>query len=103
MRDRVMQMVGLAKKAGRCVSGEFKTEEAIKKLDARLVIIAEDASEQTKKHFTDMCRYREIPICLYGSKQQLGKFTGKELRAAAAITDSTFAQKIEAMIREVAI
>lgn len=103
MSDPILQMIGLSKKAGKCVSGEFKAEETIKKCQACLVIVAEDASDNTKKHFGDMCRYRDIPMCIYATKQELGKFTGKESRAVAGITDSGFARKIEAMIREVQI
>lgn len=101
MPNPILNMIGLATKAGKTVSGEFKVEEAIKKYKAELVILAGDASENTKKHFSDMCNYRNIPWCVYGVKDELGKFTGKESRAAVGITDSGFAKKIEAMIREV--
>lgn len=101
MSDRILQMIGLAKKAGKCYSGEYKVEDLVKRCEARLVIVAKDASEQTKKHYTDMCAYRDIPLCFYGTKEDIGKFTGKDQRAAACITDDGFAGKIAAMIREV--
>lgn len=101
MPDKILQMIGLAKKAGKCVSGQTAVEESIKNYKAFLVIAAADASANTKKHLEDMCRYRDIPVCFYGTKEQIGKFTGRDERAAAAITDSGFAGKIEAMIREV--
>ena len=94
-------MIGLAKKAGRCVSGQLPVEESIKKYEARLVIIAEDASENTKKHLKDMCTFRNIPVCFYSDMENIGRFTGKDLRAAAAVLDDGFAAGIEAMIREV--
>ena len=94
-------MIGLAKKAGRCVSGQAAVEESIKRYEAYLVVAAADASENTKKHLTDMCKYRDIPVCFYGTKEQIGKFTGADERSAAAVTDEGFAGKIEAMIREV--
>ena len=103
MPDSILQMIGLSKRAGRCVSGDYRVIDAIRSGEAALVIIAADASENTKKRFKDKCKYADIPICFYGTKQQLGKFTGKEQAAAAAVTDSGFAGKIEAMIREVQI
>ena len=51
-------MIGLAQKAGKIVSGEFATEKAVKTGKAALVIVAGDASENTKKMFTNMCAFQ---------------------------------------------
>ena len=58
--DRALSMVGIAARAGSIASGEFSTEKALKSGKAYLVIVASDASQNTKKHFTDMCSYRNI-------------------------------------------
>ena len=50
-RDKVLSLIGLAMKAGQVVSGEFSVEKCIKSGKAKLVIIATDASENTKKKF----------------------------------------------------
>ena len=42
-------MLGMAAKAGKIESGEFSTEKAVKGGRGRLVIVAEDASDNTKK------------------------------------------------------
>ena len=60
-QNKVFSMLGLATKAGKTVSGEFSTEKALKDGKAAMVIVAEDASENTKKHFSAMCSYRNIP------------------------------------------
>ena len=52
--DRVLNLIGLAQKAGKVVSGEFMTEKAVKTGEAALVILAEDASENTQKKFRNM-------------------------------------------------
>jgi len=82
-------------KAGKLVSGEFVCESAIKENKVFLVIIAEDASENTKKKFHNMCAYRNIPYVDMFTKETLGKAIGKELRATACVTDENFAQSIE--------
>lgn len=87
-------MIGLATKAGKTVSGEFATEKAIKEEKARLVILAEDASENTTKHFKDMCSYREIPCIVYGDKEMLGHAMGKQMRASMAVVEQGFAKSI---------
>lgn len=48
---KVLGTLGLAMKARDVVSGEFLTEKAIRSHSARLVIVAEDASDNTKRNF----------------------------------------------------
>ncbi len=94
MKNKVFGMIGLAQRAGKILSGEFSTENAVKKSIACLVIVACDASENTKKLFLDKCSYYEIPVRIYGTKNELGKAIGKEFRASVAITDPNFAAQI---------
>ncbi|MGN0170182.1 MAG: L7Ae/L30e/S12e/Gadd45 family ribosomal protein [Lachnospiraceae bacterium] len=94
MQDKVMSMLGLATKAGKLVSGEFMTETVIKKSGARLVILAKDCSDNTKKKFYNMCDYRDIPCYEYSDKEELGRCIGKEFRACLAVTDPGFATSI---------
>ena len=89
-----MSMLGLATKAGKVASGEFMTENAVKSGIASLVIVAEDASENTKKKFQNMCEFYETPIRVYGIKDDLGHAMGKEFRASLAITDEGLAKAI---------
>ena len=100
MMDRFSQLLGLATKAGKTVSGEFAVEQSVKKREACLVIIALDASENTKKHFHDMCRYRDIPVLDTCTKSELGRFTGKKERASAALLDQGFADKLISIKQE---
>lgn len=100
MANRVYSMIGMAEKAGHAVSGEFSTEKAIKSGKACLVIIASDASENTRKHFSDMCAYRNIPICIYGDKEELGHAIGKEMRVNLAIMERGLANSIRKRIEE---
>lgn len=94
MTDRVLSMLGIAAKSGNIVSGEFSTEKAVKTGKAYLVIVAEDSSENTKKHFSDMTTFYEVPIYFYGDKVRLGNSIGKEFRASVAITDYNLAEAV---------
>lgn len=100
MVNKIYSMIGLAEKAGKVVSGEFSTEKAVKSGKAYLVILASDASGNTRKHFSDMCAYRNIALCIYGNKEELGHAIGKEMRANLAITDRGFADAIRKRIKE---
>lgn len=97
--DRVLSMLGIAAKAGNVVSGEFSTEKAIKTGMACLVIVSEEASDNTKKHFTDMTSFYEVPCYFYGDKESLGRCIGKEFRASLAITDENLARAVESKLK----
>ena len=92
---KVLSAIGLAMRAGKIKSGSFQAEEAIKKNTAALVLIARDASENTKKHFRDLCSYRNIPALELSDKETLGKCIGKEERSALCVTDASFGDMIQ--------
>ncbi|MDE6929215.1 MAG: ribosomal L7Ae/L30e/S12e/Gadd45 family protein, partial [Lachnospiraceae bacterium] len=56
-RQKALNLLGLATKAGKTASGEYSTEKAVKTGKASLVIVSEEASDNTKKMFTNMCTY----------------------------------------------
>jgi len=89
-----LSMVGLATRAGKTVSGEFATEKAIKEGKAKLVIVAEDASDNTKKLFRNKCEYYKVPLFIAGNKDELGMVTGNQSRASLAVIDSGFGKAI---------
>ena len=92
--SKALSLVSLATKAGKTASGEFCTEKEVKTGMAELVIVAEDASANTKKKFKNMCDFYEVPIYFYGDKDTLGHAMGKEFRASLAILDEGFAKGI---------
>lgn len=94
MKNRVLSMLGIAAKSGNVVSGEFSTEKAIKTGKAYLVIVAEEASENTTKMFRNMTEFYGVPMICFGTKEELGKYIGKEFRASVAITDENLAKAI---------
>lgn len=93
-QNKVLSLLGLAMRGRNLVSGEFQTLEAIKKGSAMLVIIAEDASDNTKKLFTDKCTFYEVPVTQYGTKAELGRAIGKELRSSIGVCDVGLADAI---------
>lgn len=88
--DKVYSLLGLAKKAGQLLSGDETCERTIKSGKAVLVIVAGDASENTKDKFKSMCSFRNICYREYGEKYELGSCTGKELRSVISILSNDF-------------
>lgn len=95
MQNRVYSLIGLSMKAGKIESGEFMAEKSVKEKKAALVIVAEDASDNTKKLFRNKCAFYQVPCCVYGTKEMLGKSIGREIRAVVAVMDKGLAGKIK--------
>lgn len=88
--DKVYSLLGLAKKAGQLFAGDETCERIIKSGKAVLVIVANDASENTKDKFKSMCNYHSVSYREYGKKLELGKYTGKDIRAVVSIKSNDF-------------
>ncbi len=98
MVDKIYSFLGLATKAGKLLSGEDACERALKSEKACLIIVSEEASENTKKKFSDSCGYKGVDIRFFGHKELLGRYTGKEMRAVIAILERGFAGRLMEMI-----
>lgn len=93
-------MLGIAAKSHSVASGEFSTEKAVKEGKAYLVLVAQDASDNTKKMFRNMTDFYGVPMYEYGDKETLGHFIGKEFRASLAVTNEGLAHSIEDKIKQ---
>lgn len=101
--NRIYSFLGLAAKAGRLLSGDDTCDRALKSGKVHLLIVAEDASELTRKTFDDACRFRQVDIRFFGQKQELGRSIGKEVRAVIAVRDAGFAGRLKEMIDSIGL
>ena len=90
----IYRFLGLCMKAGKLVSGEDQVIDAVRKGSTALVIVALDASENSKKRYADKCTFYKIQTVVFGSCDNLGKCTGKKKRAALAVMDQGFAKAL---------
>lgn len=91
-KNKILSLAGVAAKAGKIASGEFSVEKAVKTGKGHLVILAEDASANTRKKFTNMCSYYGVPILFIESRESLGRAIGREFRASIAVLDAGLAK-----------
>lgn len=94
IQSRALSMLGMATKAGKTASGEFSVERMVKSGKAKLVIVAEDASDNAKKNYTDMCTFYKVPFYIMFGKDELGHSMGKQARVSACVMDEGFARAI---------
>ena len=92
--QKVASLLGLAQKAGKLASGELSVEKVVRSGKAKVLIIAIDSSESTKKGYRDMAAYYKVTLYEMLTKEQLGACIGKVQRAAVAVVDEGFSDVI---------
>ena len=63
--NKVLSLLGLATKAGKIASGEFSTEKSVKSGKGFLVLVAADASENTKRNWENSAARNFVPVWRY--------------------------------------
>ncbi len=97
-KEKVLTMMGFGEKSKKIVSGEMGCRIAIQKKKAKLLIIAEDAAESTKKKFEELAIHHQVPQMFFGQKEILGAAIGKSSRSLIVISDDSLAETIEQLI-----
>lgn len=98
--NKFISMIGLCQKAGKLVSGELPCENAIKGKKVKLIILAEDVSKNTEKKFANSGKFYGCEILKTGTKEELGKAIGKDMRSVIAVTDDGFAAQLKKLLDE---
>ncbi len=94
VEDKILSLVGIATRAGKTVSGTGACELSLKSGQAKLVLISQDTGINTVKHFTDMAKYRNIPVFVLNDNGLLGSKIGHPERKTLCITDDGFARAV---------
>lgn len=85
-------------RARKVVCGEMVLT-SIRNNSAKLVIIAEDASDNTKKKYVDKCTFYKVDYAFIESSTVLSQAIGKDNRMAVAINDIGFANTIKGYLK----
>lgn len=99
VNKKVLGLLGLASRARKISLGADGTEQAIEKNKTKLVIVAEDASDRTKRKFTNKCNQYDIPIIIYGKIDEISNAIGKKNKAVLGLEDNNLAKEIDKIIR----
>ena len=94
-QDKVLLMIGLARRAGKICSGAPLCEKEIKAKRSELIIIAKDTSSASKKAITDSCNHYNVMYIEYSNMDDLGKAVGADgVRTVISVNDNGFANAI---------
>lgn len=100
-RNSILSFLGLALRGGRLVMGEEPVEAVARARDARVLLLASDAADNTRRrieHFADagQCLWLRVPF----TKAQLGQAVGRPSVAVAAVTDVGLAAAVAHRLAE---
>lgn len=86
--------LGLAQKAGKLASGDYAVKAALKAGKARLLVVAADASANSKKDVLFLAETFDVPVAECLTRDELGWAIGKAKRTAIVVLDNNFATMI---------
>ena len=96
-----MNLIGLAQKAGRLAVGEEPTGAAARARDARLILVAADAAENSVRRVRHFADAGQCLWCRIGAdKDALGRAVGRSSCAILAVMDIGFAEAIARKLAE---
>lgn len=81
-------------RSGKLISGTDACIEYVNKKKIKVLIVAEDASDRTKKKFNEISRVENVPIYEMFNIEMLSKAIGKKNKAVIGITDVNFSKEI---------
>ena len=87
-------MLGLAARAGMVISGTGRVREAVRDGRVRLVLLASDASRNSRDKLEPLLRAVGLPHGVIAGRAALGAAVGKAPLSAVGITDAKMARRI---------
>lgn len=96
--NKVLGLLGLCTKAGDICFGTDATIDLITRRKVKLVIVANNASDRTKRNLEFICKQNNTKIYFYGVIEELSKAIGKKNKAIIGIKNENFANQIEKII-----
>lgn len=90
-KDKSLNLLGLATRAGKLKSGQPIVLDAIRKKQAKRVILAIDAGVDTQKQITNKCDSFGVPLTKAFTKREISQAIGKD-RSVCCFTDQGFAK-----------
>lgn len=98
--NKALNFISLAQKAGKVKTGEYLSMKAVKEGTAHLVVIACDTSEKSKSRIIKLCDAFDCKTAVFGSKAELGHFTGAHSKSVICLTDEGFSKALLKLLNQ---
>ena len=96
-KQKISNLLGLAQRAGKLISGEELVIKAIQEEKAKLVLLANDAASNLTKKVTDKGHYYEVQVSTVFSTLELSTAIGRA-RKVVAVVDAGFSKKMRSLM-----
>ncbi len=96
--NKVYGLLGLSMKAGKLVFGSESCIDMVKKKKVKLLILSEDSSQRTINNFKILAQEYNIPMYIFGNKENLSKAIGKDNKTVVGIKDNNLANAIKKIL-----
>lgn len=93
----MLKLLGLVNRANKLLSGTDIVIEGLRNKKVFLVIVASDASSNTKKMMQDKTAFYNTPLIIKYKSEELSNAIGKKNRMVLGVTDLGFAKKLQEM------
>lgn len=98
MEEKLLSMLGIARRAGKIAMGFDAAAEAMHKGEARLLVLAADLSERTERAVRRIAEETNTPVMPSDfDMDRMGDAVGRRKTGIIAINDSGFAKTIKAI------
>lgn len=97
--DAALRMLGLAERAGLVIPGTGRVREAVRAGRVRLVLLASDASRNSRDKLEPLLRAVGLPYRVMADRARLGAAVGRAPLSAVGITDAAMARRIDGLVR----
>ena len=99
--DRILSLLGLSLRGGNLAVGEEPVDAAARAKDARLLLLAADSADNTRRRCEHMalagnCLWVRLPC----TREQMGRALGRTSVALAAVTDIGLASALAKLLAE---
>lgn len=96
--EKILSLLGFAKKAGKLVCGSNAVLRSILSGDAYIVIVAEDAGNSVKEKFKRLCIENDVKFYIFGKEKELECAVGEENKVIYSVVEAGFANKLIQLI-----
>ena len=96
--SQVLSLLGLARRARQIETGEDTVLKSIRRGNSKLVFLASDTGQATKKEIADKCHYYHVTLVQSFSAAELSKAIGMS-RKIVSVKQVGFANKMKKIMK----
>lgn len=101
MNNKLLSLLGIARRAGRLTMGFDAAAESMKKGETRLLLLADDLSEKSKRSIGYVAQQNGVEVLMTGCTMiDTGNAVGRKQTGIVSVNDIGFAKKMKDLCTE---